>query len=292
MQLDPALTRHLIRFVARVVRRFRQHHGLLLASAIAFDSLMSVVPLLGLTLVLLSHILEPEDVRALIAVQLDAMVPDAVEPITRAYSTFLDRRGTAVSLGAITLLIFGTLAFRTIREAVAVIFDTGMTTGRRSFFSLLVPFAYVGFIGAGIFVGTIFMMALDALPAEGLEVFGQRVAPRAALRLVGKTSAFALIVVLYASFYRFLPRNKPTARLALLGGLCAACLWELTRRLLVYYFANISMVGVVYGSLTSVIVLLTTFEVGALVLLLGAQIVSEVLRSRASGLPWYREPKS
>ena len=45
-------------------------------------------------------------------------------------------------------------------------------------------------------------------------------------------------------------------RHALLGGITAALLWELTRRVLVWYFSTLSQVNVVYGSLTTAIVVL------------------------------------
>jgi membrane protein len=55
-------------------------------------------------------------------------------------------------------------------------------------------------------------------------------------------------------------------------------LWEITRRVLVLYFATLSQVNVVYGSLTTAIVVLFTFEIGATLLLLGAQVISEYER--------------
>jgi uncharacterized BrkB/YihY/UPF0761 family membrane protein len=58
----------------------------------------------------------------------------------------------------------------------------------------------------------------------------------------------------------------------------AAVLWELTRHVLVWYFATLSQVSVVYGSLTTSIVVLFSLEIGATALLLGAQVISEYER--------------
>jgi uncharacterized BrkB/YihY/UPF0761 family membrane protein len=44
---------------------------------------------------------------------------------------------------------------------------------------------------------------------------------------------------------------------------------------LVWYFATLSQVSVVYGSLTTAIVVLLSLEIAATVLLLGAQVISE-----------------
>ena len=51
-----------------------------------------------------------------------------------------------------------------------------------------------------------------------------------------------------------------------------------TRHLLVWYFATLSQVSVVYGSLTSAIVVLLSLELAATLLLLGAQVISEYER--------------
>jgi len=70
---------------------------------------------------------------------------------------------------------------------------------------------------------------------------------------------------------------------ALIGGVTAGILWEAIRHSLVWYFSTISQVGVVYGSFTSVIVVLLSFEMGATVLLLGAQVIAEYERLERSG---------
>ena len=62
--------------------------------------------------------------------------------------------------------------------------------------------------------------------------------------------------MLLTAFYMVLPARRVQFRLALMGGITATLLWELMRRVLVWYFANLSMVNVVYGSLGTVIVLL------------------------------------
>jgi uncharacterized BrkB/YihY/UPF0761 family membrane protein len=58
----------------------------------------------------------------------------------------------------------------------------------------------------------------------------------------------------------------------------AALLWEITRHVLVWYFSTLSQVNVVYGSLTTAIVVLLSLEIAATLLLLGAQVISEYER--------------
>ena len=74
---------------------------------------------------------------------------------------------------------------------------------------------------------------------------------------------------------------------ALVGGVVAAVLWDVTRRLLTYYFTHLSLVNVVYGSLATVIVALVTMEVGSVILLVGAEVIAELEQNAALNLPWY-----
>ena len=67
---------------------------------------------------------------------------------------------------------------------------------------------------------------------------------------------------------------------ALVGGFSAALLWEIPRHILIWYFATLSNASVVYGSLTTAVVVLCSMELAATVLLLGAQVIAEYERLR------------
>ena len=58
----------------------------------------------------------------------------------------------------------------------------------------------------------------------------------------------------------------------------ATILWEITRHILVWYLGTLSQVTVVYGSLTTSIVVLLSLEIGATLLLFGAQVIAEYER--------------
>lgn len=62
------------------------------------------------------------------------------------------------------------------------------------------------------------------------------------------------------------------------SGLAAALLWEIIRNLLIWYFTSLSQASVVYGSLTSTVVILFSLEIGATLLLLGAEVIAEYER--------------
>jgi len=77
-----------------------------------------------------------------------------------------------------------------------------------------------------------------------------------------------------------LPVGGISFRHALIGGVTATLLWEVSRHVAVWYFETLSMVDVIYGSLAVAIVVLLTLEAASLILLLGAQVIAEVDRAR------------
>jgi membrane protein len=85
-------------------------------------------------------------------------------------------------------------------------------------------------------------------------------------------------VLMLTSLYLVMPVARITFRHALIGGITATILWEITRRVLVWYYALISMVNLIYGSFATVVVALLSIEAVALILLLGAQVIAELER--------------
>src|SRR4029450_10093395 len=86
-------------------------------------------------------------------------------------------------------------------------------------------------------------------------------------------------VFLLTAIYMVMPVGRLSLRHALIGGTVAALLWEITRHVLVWWYSTISQIQLVYGSLTTAIAVLLSVEIGAIVLLLGAQVIAEYERT-------------
>ena len=85
-------------------------------------------------------------------------------------------------------------------------------------------------------------------------------------------------ILVLTSIYLVMPVGRPSWRHALVGAVTATALWEITRHILVWYFGTLSQISVVYGSLTTSIVVLLSLEIAATLLLLGAQVIAEYER--------------
>ena len=92
--------------------------------------------------------------------------------------------------------------------------------------------------------------------------------------LGGHLASFVFIVAIVWVLYTLVPYERQPWRELLPGALVAALLFELGKTLFVLYLNNISSLQAVYGSLTSVIVLLLWLYFSARVLLFGTEVIA------------------
>ena len=131
-------------------------------------------------------------------------------------------------------------------------------------------------MGLGIVLVSFITGAVETLNSRQLVVFGLNFNLEGSTVVVLQLLAILAEILLLTSFYLVMPVVRVRFYYALVGGITATVLWEITRRVLVWYYAAVSMVNVIYGSIATVVVALLSIEVVALILLLGAQVIAEL----------------
>jgi YihY family inner membrane protein len=265
-------------FVRRLLGDFWRNKGLLLAGAVAYNTLLSLVPLFALLLVALSHVVDERLLIHAVAINLDFLVPGQAPAITTQVSAFLEHRDVVGGVGIFALLFFSAMAFSILQNAMAVIFHHRAPKRRHPVLSAIIPYLFVMALGAGLLLVTLITGGLEALGRSSVEVLGRAWSlarlSRTLLHLLGMAGSTLMLTALYL----VLPTRRVTFRRALMGGVSATLLWEVVRHVLVWYFKTLSLVNVVYGSLATTVIVLLTLEAAALILLLGAQVIAELER--------------
>jgi membrane protein len=266
-------------FAAQTLKAFRANQGLLLAGAVAYYALLSIVPLLILIVIALSNVVEPSELLDTLGRYLEWLVPGQSKPVIGELAHFLEHREVLGWALTVTMLFFSSLAFTVLENAMSVIFVHRVAIRRRHFLvSALLPYCYILSLGLGLFVVTLVAGSLQAIGAESVNLFGSR------WSLGGVSGALLYLlgiggeIFVLTSLYLVMPVGRPSLGHALIGAVAAALFWEITRHVLVWYFATLSRVGVVYGSFTTAIVVLLSLEIAATLLLLGAQVIAEYER--------------
>jgi membrane protein len=278
------LLKHPGAFIVQTLKAFRANQGLLLAGAVAYYALLSIVPLLILIVIALSHVIDQAELLDTLGRYLEWLIPGQSRTIIAELATFMEHRDVIGWLLLGTMLFFSSLAFTVLENAMSVIFHHRVAIRRRHFFvSALLPYCYILFLGAGLLLMTLVSGTLQAMAQERVGILGHSWS-------LGRVSSLLLYllgvggeILVLTSIYLVMPVGRLSLRHALIGGVTAALLWELTRHVLVWYFATLSQVGVVYGSLTTAIVVLLSLEIAATLLLLGAQVISEFERIERTG---------
>jgi YihY family inner membrane protein len=212
-------------------------------------------------------------------------VPGYAATLTEQVRAFLEHRTAIGCIGFTGMLFFSSLAFSMLQSAMSVIFSQHPRSQRRSFLmAAIIPYGYIFVMGLGIVLASIIVGAVENLESRHLAILGWSLdlggATRATLYLLGIVGE----VLLFTSFYLVLPVVRVKPRYAVIGGLTAALLWEITRRVLIWYYGTISMVNVIYGSIAITVVALLSIEFVTLILLFGAQVIAE-LESRIGAKP-------
>ncbi len=266
-------------FALCVLRGFRANQGLLLAGAVAYYTLLSIVPLLILLLIALSQIVDQGQLLATLGRYLEWVIPGQSGAVIGELARFLDHRGVIGWVLLATMVFFSSLAFTVLENAMSVIFLHRVAIRRRHFLvSAVIPYCYIVLLGVGLLLMTLVSGSLQAIGAERIELLGQ------SWSLLGVSGLLLYIfgvmgeIFVLTSIYVVMPVGLPSWRHALIGGITATVLWEITRHILVWYFGTLSQVSVVYGSLTTAIVVLLSLEIAATLLLLGAQVIAEYER--------------
>jgi len=282
-----------LQFLWRVLCAFLRNRGILLAGGVGYNILLSIVPLFALMVVLLAGVVDEQHLLGVLTIQARHLAPAHAEILLDAVRTLLDSRDVIGILGFPVLLLFSSFAFRMLEDALAIIFHAPdiHQPGRSVWVSVALPYAFMLVLGAGLLALTLLVSLVSSMNALWLALF-DRDLPLAGLSgpMLNLTSFFG-VFLLFSAIYKVLPVVRIALRRAVVGGFVAALLWEGVRLLLVFYFANISLVNAVYGSLATLVVVLLSLEVGAIILLLGAQVIAELERNARLGLAWYVDPR-
>ncbi len=278
-------------FVVRTLKGFRANQGLLLSGAVAYYALLSIVPMLILSVIALSHFVDQGALLQTLGRYLEWIVPGQANAIVTELSNFMAHRDVLgwVLLGS--MLFFSSLGFTVLENAMSVIFYHRVAIRRRHFLiSAVIPYIYILSLGLGLLLVTLVAGSLQSMGQQRVEFLWRSWSLGGLSGVLLYLLGFMGEVFVLTSVYLVMPVGRPSLHHALIGAVAAALLWEVSRHVLVWYFLTLSQIGTVYGSLTTAIAVLLSLELAATLLLLGAQVISEYERLANEALDTPPEP--
>lgn len=267
------------RFLVRVLHSFKRNQGLLLSSALAYETLLSIVPLSILALIVLTHFIERQQLIHTLSTYLEMVIPGYAATLTEQVRVFLDHRKVVGIIGFFVMLFFSSIALSMLENAMSVIFIQRVRIKRRNFFvSLIIPYVYILLMGLGILLVSVVAGALEIVGNREFMIFGWNLNFEGAAWIALYVLGLIGEVVMLTSIYLVMPVERVRFRHALVGGVTATVLWEFVRHVMVWYFAYVSNVNLIYGSIAITVVALLSIKAVTLIILLCAQVIAELER--------------
>ena len=268
--------------LGRFIVRIQEARLLSLAGAVAFFTLLSLVPALSLLVTIYGGMTDP----ATIAAQLDDLTlvfPEAARELIREQAMRLSSRDAA-SL-SLTFLISFAVAAWSANAAVKAIFDAlNIIYGareRRGFLKLnLISLATTL---SGLLLLVLALTAIASLPVvTALFPFGHEL--ETLVRLARWPVFFVIGTVAIGCLYWVGPDRKPPRFAWVLpGAVVAALLWAATSSAFSWYVSTLGNYTATYGSLATVVVFMTWLWLSATIVLAGAELNAELEQQSRHG---------
>lgn len=242
-----------------------------MAAGIAYFTFLSLFPLILGLISLGGFFLKSEDVQLRVNGMLLNVLPVSADFVTRNIDALVSIRGTAGLTSVLILLWSGSKMVGALSRAINQ--ALGLKRHYAIYLSSLRYFALTVIVALLIFMIMAISPAIEILSELQLELVGDRwnkVFDAVASRTVGVLVTLFLITVVYVLVpYRRLPLGD-----LLPGILFTTTLIEIGKTVFVWYVEKAADYNAVYGSVSSIIVLLIWLYFAARILLLGAEIIS------------------
>ena len=259
----------------RVKDEIADDHVGTFAAGVAFFGLLALFPAVGATIAFAALAVDPVMIELQLEGLLTALPPEAAQILTDQLREVAagagGGMGFAAAIGLLVSLYSASKGMKVLIEGMNLAYDEEETRG----------FVHLNLLAVGMTLGLILgllaaMAAMVGVPAllgaVGLSRVGE------VLILYGRWILLAALALGgLAILYRYGPaRDAPKWRWVSPGSIAATVLWLAGSAVFSFYVSNFGSYNETYGTLGGVIVLLTWLWLSAFIVLLGAELNSEI----------------
>ena len=259
----------------RVKNELSRDNVSLIASGLALYALLAAFPALAAVLSLYGMFASPEQAASQVEALAGVLPQQAADIMREQLQNITRQQGSALGFGAIAALLLALWSAR--KGMVALMTATNIAYDEREergfIKQLLVSLGFT----VGAVVGFVLVIALAIAAPIAFEALGLGGVLQTVLVVLRWVLLWLLVVFGLAALYRFAPdRNEPKWRWVTWGSAIAATLWVIGSLLFAVYVRNFGSYNETYGALGGVIILLMWFYLSGYIVILGAEINSEM----------------
>lgn len=254
-------------FLYGVVRRFLKDNGPQIAASLTYTSLLSVVPMLALSLAIITIFPAFDALRDELRDMFTRnFLPESVAALDEYLDTFTANAGQLTVAGLIGLVVTSILLFVTIEDAFNRIWrvqrDRSVVVRLMAFWTLMSLGPLL--LGFGVSLSATVVDAVDTAGGIRLEE----------LRLLSSTATILLTFLGFTALYWMLPNYPVRWQHAAIGAVAATILFELLKLGFGYYVQAMPTFRVIYGALSIIPILLIWTYLAWCVAVLGALVAA------------------
>lgn len=262
--------------VSRTWKRVWQDNVGLVSAGVAYYGFLAFVPLLGLIVLVYGLVADPQTVVENVRTMAIVLPPDVAglvsDQLIAAVKATKETKGVGVIVALLVALYGGTNGAGAIVSALNIAYEEKEKRSLGRFYLL-----------ASIITLSAVLLAVVALVATTMLAFLGSLVPGISTGLLhaGRIAGYLVLMLaaaaVAATLYRFAP-SREHARWSWItpGSLFAAIAWLLLSLLFSFYVTTVTDYNTTYGSLGTVIVLLTWIYLSAYALVVGAELNSEI----------------
>jgi membrane protein len=264
----------------RALRESFSPESQLVASSIAFFTLFSVFPLVLLVIAIGSNWLDPLLIEARLVEQLEFAVPAMESLLGSNLESLASSRGSVTGIALLSLFWSATSIFNVLTRVMDRIWGANINHVRS-------VWRHRGLAIIAVLILTAALLLISSAEGTVVTVLNSLL-PDELATLEPLTTEFWSILLsigIFAILYYFLPHVRLHWRSVMAGAIVAALLWEVAKRLYLFFIAVLlSRTNLIYGSVTSIIVFLGWTYASSLILLFGAYMNRDIEEMRQNGL--------
>jgi membrane protein len=275
-------------FLKRILRDFSEDECSVRAAALAYYTVFALPPLLILLTLVVGLFWDPVEVQRSLETQFSTLVGSDGASAIRDMLDHAKSPGTgpvATILGVLALL-FGALgAFMQLQGALNKAWEVKPDPkkgGVRQFIAKRV-------LSAGMILAVAFLLMVSLAVSAVLSALGATLAfvPEPALQALDLTLSLAVITVMFAAIFRFLPDAEIAWRDVWVGALFTSMLFVLGKFAIGFYLGR-SAPGDAFGAASALAVILVWIYYAGMIVLLGAEFTQAWAERRGS----YKRPEN
>jgi membrane protein len=262
--------------------RWSEHKDARLGAALAYYSIFSVGPLIVISIAIAGLVFGAEAVQAQVFGALHGLLGDSG---TQAIDAMLKganrpREGIVATIIGVATLVFAAVGVVVqLKDALNTVWEVKTPPGSGIWrFVRTYIWSLAGVLSVG------FLLLVSMLMTAALSAAGKYIAPylpEATLQIAGFLASFAVIAVLFAMIFKWLPDTPIAWRDVWLGASLTAALFEVGKFLIGLYIGKQGLEST-YGAAASIVVVLIWVYYTAQLVLMGAEFTNVYARRYGS----------